>query len=86
VPSKGKGRDEMMTALISAGSAVLVGILTLIGVAIQNNASEAVMRVQIEELTREVRKHNNFAEKIPLLQNDIEHLQGEFEYWKTKLP
>lgn len=86
MPSKGKGRDEMMTALISAGSAVLVGILTLIGVAIQNNASEAVMRVQIEELTREVRKHNNFAEKIPLLQNDIEHLQGEFEYWKTKLP
>lgn len=86
MPSKGKGRDEMMTALISAGSAVVVGILTLIGVAIQNNASEAVMRVQIEELTREVRKHNNFAEKIPLLQNDIEHLQGEFEYWKTKLP
>lgn len=76
----------MMTALISAGSAVIVGILTLIGVAIQNNASEAVMRVQIEELTREVRKHNNFAEKIPLLQNDIDHIKEDMEFWKAKLP
>lgn len=86
MPSKGKGRDEMMTALISAGSAVIVGILTLIGVAIQNNASEAIMRVQIEELTREVRKHNNFAEKIPLLQNDIDHIKEDMEFWKAKLP
>lgn len=86
MPSKGKGRDEMMTALISAGSAIIVGILTLIGVAIQNNASEAIMRVQIEELTREVRKHNNFAEKIPLLQNDIDHIKEDMEFWKAKLP
>ena len=76
----------MMTALISAGSAIIVGILTLIGVAIQNNASEAIMRVQIEELTREVRKHNNFAEKIPLLQNDIDHIKEDMEFWKAKLP
>lgn len=76
----------MVTALISAGSAVIVGILTLIGVVITNNAHNAVMEEKISNLTIEVRKHNNFAEKIPLLQNDVEHLQSEFDYWKSKLP
>lgn len=76
----------MVTALISAGSAVIVGILTLIGVVITNNAHNAVMEEKISNLTTEVRKHNNFAEKIPLLQNDVEHLQSEFDYWKSKLP
>ena len=32
------------------------------------------MDYKIEELTREVRKHNNFAEKIPVIQNDIKVL------------
>lgn len=78
--------NVMVTALISAGSAVIVGILTLIGVVITNNAHNAVMEEKISNLTIEVRKHNNFAEKIPLLQNDVEHLQSEFDYWKSKLP
>ena len=76
----------MVTALISAGSAVIVGILTLIGVVITNNAHNAVFEEKISNLTTEVRKHNNFAEKIPLLEHDIEHLQGELEWWKAKLP
>lgn len=32
---------------------------------------QAVTDTKIEELTREVRKHNGFAEKIPVMQNDI---------------
>lgn len=32
---------------------------------------QAVTETKIEDLTREVRKHNGFAEKIPVMQNDI---------------
>ena len=41
---------------------------------IANSKTTAVMDYKIEELTREVRKHNNFAEKIPVIQNDIKVL------------
>ena len=71
-----------MEALISAGAAVVVGILSLIGVMITNNrsnnkmqqemkTSQAVTDEKINELTREVRKHNDFAERIPVLEEKI---------------
>ncbi len=73
---------DMTTALISAGASVLVGILTLIGVMITNSKSnreiehklqtaQAVTDTKIEELTREVRLHNHFAERIPVLQEQL---------------
>lgn len=48
-------------------AAILSGVVTLIGVMIANSRSNAVMEYKIEELTREVRKHNGFAEKIPVI-------------------
>lgn len=44
-------------------AAILSGVVTLIGVLIANSRSNAVMEYKIEELTREVRKHNGFAER-----------------------
>ena len=64
----------MTAALISAGSAVIVGILTLVGVLISNNAHDAVIDEKISELTREVREHNEFAKRIPVVENDIKTL------------
>lgn len=55
-------------------AAILSGVVTLIGVLIANSRSNAVMEYKIEELTREVRKHNGFAEKIPIIQRDIQVL------------
>lgn len=55
-------------------AAILSGVVTLIGVLIANSRSNAVMEYKIEELTREVRKHNGFAEKIPVIQRDIQVL------------
>ena len=49
-------------------AAILSGVVTLIGVLIANSRSNAVMEYKIEELTREVRKHNGFAEKMPVIQ------------------
>lgn len=62
--------------------ALITGGLSLLGVIIAsisgNRRAEEKLRVaqaitdaKIEELTREVRKHNNFAEKIPVIQEQI---------------
>lgn len=54
--------------------ACITGAITLIGVVISNNAHDAVTDEKIAELTREVREHNDFAKRIPVLENDIETL------------
>mgnify|MGYP000106064658 CR=1 FL=1 len=79
-----------MEALISAGAAVIVGILSLIGVMITNSrsntkmqqemkTSQAVTDEKINELTREVRKHNDFAERIPTLEEKMERTDEKIE-------
>ena len=83
----------MTEALISAGSAIVVGILSLIGVMITNSrsnskmqnemkTSQAVTDERISELTREVRLHNNFAQRIPVIEEQIKvvnHRVGDLE-------
>ena len=73
----------MIEALIAAGSAIVVGVLSLVGVIITNNKSnnemksdiktaQAVTNERINELTREVRMHNDFATRIPVLEEKID--------------
>ena len=37
----------------------------------------AVMEAKVDELTREVREHNDFARRIPVLEAKVEHLEKE---------
>lgn len=52
-------------------SAVIAGAVTLIGVLIANSRSQAVTNTKLEELTREVREHNNFARRVPILEEQM---------------
>ena len=52
-------------------SAVIAGAVTLIGVVIANSRSQAVTDTKLEELTREVREHNNFARRVPILEEQM---------------
>ena len=52
-------------------SALITGAVTLIGVMIANSRSQAVTDTQLEELTREVREHNNFARRVPILEEQM---------------
>ncbi len=82
--------DAVITAFVT-------GFLSLIGVVISNLAAsskmskelekaQAVTDTKIEELTREVREHNNFARRVPVLEEkakvadhritDLERVQG----------
>lgn len=48
--------------------AIITGVLTLVGVLISNSKSQAVMETKVNELTREVREHNNFAKRMPVVE------------------
>ena len=52
-------------------SALIAGAVTLIGVLIANSRSQAVTATKLEELTREVREHNNFARRVPILEEQM---------------
>lgn len=64
--------NEIIVALITGG-------VTLAGVLLSNQKSQAVTETKMEELTREVRKHNNFAEKIPVMQEQIKVINHRIE-------
>lgn len=62
--------------------AIITGGLSLIGVIVSNNRTaqsmdakldkqQAVTETELEELTREVRAHNNFAQRVPVLEEQI---------------
>ena len=52
-------------------AALITGAVTLIGVLIANGKSQAVTDTKLEELTREVRAHNNFAQRVPILEKQM---------------
>ena len=56
--------NEIIVALITGG-------VTLVGVLISNQKAQAVTETRLDELTREVREHNNFARRMPVVEEQI---------------
>ena len=56
--------NEIIVALITGG-------VTLAGVLISNQKAQAVTETRLDELTREVREHNNFARRMPVVEEQI---------------
>lgn len=52
-------------------TAVVTGAVTLVGILIANGKAQAVTDTKLEELTREVREHNNFARRMPVVEEKI---------------
>ena len=52
-------------------TAIITGALTLIGVLISNGKRQAVTETKMDELTREVREHNNFARRVPVVEEQL---------------
>ena len=67
--------DAIIVAIISGGAALLGTIITSLTQArrTENNirTSQAVTDTKLEELTREVREHNNFARRMPVVEEQI---------------
>jgi hypothetical protein len=52
-------------------AALITGVLTLVGVLLSNGRAQAVTETRLEELTREVREHNGFARRMPVVEEQI---------------
>lgn len=64
--------ESIITALITGG-------VTLLGVLIANGKSQAVTETKLDELTREVREHNNFARRMPVVEEQIKVINHRIE-------
>ena len=71
--------EAVIVALIT-GTLTLVG--TLAGVLSSNKATIAMVQTRLEDLTREVREHNEFAKRIPVIENDIETIYHQIDELK----
>ena len=69
--------ESIIVALIGGG-------VTLIGVLIANGKTQAVTDTKLEELTREVREHNNFARRVPVMEEQIKVINHRIADLETK--
>lgn len=70
--------SEIIVALIG-------GLVTLSGVLIANSKAQAVTDARLDELTREVREHNNFARRVPVLEEQIKVANHRIEDLERKV-
>ena len=59
--------------------AIITGGITLVGVLLANQKTQAVMETRIDELTREVREHNNVARRVPVVEEQIKVINHRIE-------
>lgn len=69
----------MDAAIMPVFTAVITGSITLVGVLVSNNSKQAVMEERIDALTREVREHNNFARRLPVVEEQIKGINQRIE-------
>lgn len=60
-------------------TALITGSVTLLGVLISNSRRQGIIETKIEELTREVREHNNFAKRMPVVEKEVEHINDDIK-------
>lgn len=74
--------SDIIVALIGLGGSLVVGVLSLVGVILSNRRAaqataaqlaqaQAVTDTKMDELTREVREHNNFARRMPVVEEQV---------------
>ncbi len=61
----------MSDAWVGVVGSVIVAVLTLIGVLSSKSRAQAVTDTKLDELTREVREHNGFARRMPVVEEQI---------------
>lgn len=79
--------DAIIVALITGGCAIIANIVTSNKAAREMDYKlekhQAVTDTKLEELTREVRKHNNFAERMPVVEHEIESINKTVDKLQT---
>lgn len=75
--------EAIIIAIITGGISLVGTIITVLAAnhkteqALQ--VSQAVTDTKLDELTREVREHNNFARRLPVVEEQIKHIDKRVE-------
>ena len=64
--------------------ALITSAVTVFGVILSNSKSTAVTNTEIKHLTEEVKKHNNFAVRVPVLEEQIKALTDKINNLEVK--
>ena len=76
--------EGIFAALISGGFALIGVIITNLTsmnkIRQELKTQQAVMDCKLDELTREVRTHNNFAQRMPVVEEQIKGIQDKMNY------
>jgi hypothetical protein len=79
--------EAITVALITGGMSLIGVVVTCIATAKKNEktmeVSQAVMKTEIAELTREVRAHNDFATRVPKLEVEVANIKDTLEDLKA---
>ena len=75
--------EAIVVALVSGGLSLAGVVITNLAAARKTNASiqtaQAVTDTKIDELTREVREHNGFARRMPVVEEQIKVINHRIE-------
>ena len=75
--------EAVMVALITGGVSLLGTVITILATSSKTaqdmKINQAVTDTKLEELTREVRKHNGFAERMPVVEEQIKVINHRLE-------
>jgi hypothetical protein len=75
--------EAILVALISGGLSLIGVVITGMVTAKKNETtmkvSQAVTDTKIDELTREVRQHNNFAQRMPVVEEQIKVINNRIK-------
>lgn len=67
--------ESIIVALITGGLSLIGVVITCLATAKKTEkataVAQAVTETKIDELTREVRAHNNFAQRMPVVEEQI---------------
>ena len=78
--------EAIVVALITGGLSLAGVVITCLATAKKNETamkvSQAVTDTKIEELTREVRAHNNFAQRMPVVEQQIKNINDDIKELK----
>ena len=81
--------ETIISALISGGLA-LIGVIITVNkshnklcqeIKAEQAKDRAITDLRLDELTREVREHNNFAKRMPAVETEVKWIKDKIEYF-----
>lgn len=65
-------------------SSIIIAAISFLGTVIGSYGGFRLTAYRVEELEKKVDKHNNFAERVPLLEKDVKNIYHELDEMRSR--